>query len=133
MVKRECKTFRLGIYLFSLMNGISAVGYALFPLTSSGYDGSIKSFMHVYVVTAIVVLLSIISLILIAAGSFKEKNRLLGFLAITAFACMFFGAVGSTKLPKEIFGVAERFSTYSAVLFTAVLGVYGFISSGKRA
>lgn len=39
---------------------------------------------------------------------------------------MFVGAVGSGNVPKEIFGIFERFSTYSAVVFTGVLGAFGF-------
>ena len=39
---------------------------------------------------------------------------------------MFFGAAGSGILPKSVFGIVERFSTYSAVVFTMVLGIYGF-------
>ena len=124
--KNKRKTLRLGIYLFAIMNFVSAIGYALFPLSSAGYDGSAQSFIHVYIVTAAVVLLSIISLILITVGSFKNKQKALGALAIIALVLMFVGAVGSGNVPKEIFGVFERFSTYSAVAFTGVLGVYGF-------
>lgn len=126
LVSKERKSLRAGIFLFAVMQFISAVGYALFPLTGSGYDGSVQSFIHVYVLTILVVLLSIVSLILIAIGSFKGKYRLLGTLAIVALAAMFFGAVGSQNVPKEYFGVAERFSTYSATLFTGILAVYGF-------
>ena len=132
LVKNEKKTFKLGVYLFSIMNFISAVGYALFPLSSSGYDGSIQSFIHVYILTALVVLLSIISLILIAIGSFKSKNKLLGILAIISLILMFIGAVVSANVPKEIFGVFERFSTYSAVIFTGILGIYGFMLGDKN-
>ena len=132
LVKNEKKTFKIGIYLFSIMNFISAVGYALFPLSSSGYDGSIQSFIHVYILTALVVLLSIISLILIAIGSFKSKNKLLGILAIISLILMFIGAVVSANVPKEIFGVFERFSTYSAVIFTGILGIYGFMLGDKN-
>ena len=78
-----------------------------------------------YVLTVLVVTLSIASLTLIAIGSFKNKNRLLGIIAIVALSCMFFGAVGSVNGPKATFGVLERFSTYSAVLFTGVLGAFG--------
>ena len=35
---RRSKVFRIGIYLFSIMNLVSAIGYSLFPLTSNGYD-----------------------------------------------------------------------------------------------
>ena len=118
------KTLKLGIYMFALMNGISAIGYSLFPLSSSGYDGSFQSFMHVYVVTALVVILSIVSLILIAIGSFQRRMRSLGILALIALGCMFFGAIGTSLLPKEIFGIVERSSTYNAVIFTAILSIY---------
>ena len=125
----EKKTLRLGVYLFSIMNFISAIGYSLFPLSSSGYDGSIQSIIHVYVLTALVVLMSIVSLILIAIGSLKgeNKHKLLGIFSILALVLMFIGAVGSANVPKEIFGIVERFSTYSAVIFTGVLGIYGFM------
>ena len=39
---------------------------------------------------------------------------------------LFFGAAGSMALPKEIFGIVERFSTYSAVIFTGIMGVYWY-------
>lgn len=124
--KEEKKILRLGVYLFTTMNFILAIGYSLFPLSSKGYDGSFQSFMHVYVITIAVVLLSIISLILISVGAFKSKKKLLGTLSIVALFLMFFGAAGSGILPKSVFGIVERFSTYSAVVFTAILGIYGF-------
>lgn len=129
LIKNEKKkSLRLGVYLFSIMNFISAIGYALFPLSSSGFDGSVQSIVHVYVLTALVVLLSIISLIIIAVGSLKgeNKHKLLGILAIISLILMFVGTVGSQSAPKEIFGIFERFSTYSAVIFTGILGLYGF-------
>ena len=45
---------------------------------------------------------------------------------------MFLGAAGSMGLPKEIFGIVERFSTYSAVVFTGILGVYWFRESARE-
>ena len=129
LIKNEKKkTLKIGVYLFSIMNFISAIGYALFPLSSSGFDGTMQSIIHVYVLTTLVVLLSIISLILIAVGSVKgeNKHKLLGILAIISLVLMFIGTVGSQNVSKEIFGVFERFSTYSVVIFTGILGLYGF-------
>lgn len=129
LIKNEKdKNLRLGVYLFTIMNYISSIGYALFPLTSAGYDGSMQSFIHVYILTALVVILSIVSLVLISTGSLrgKEKHKLLGILSLISLLLMFTGAVGSQNVPKEVFGIVERFSTYSAVLFTGVLGIYGF-------
>ena len=130
--KEDKKTLRLGVYLFSIMNFISAIGYALFPLSSAGYDGSIQSFIHVYILTALVVILSIISLILIAIGSFKSKYKLLGVLAIISLVLMFIGAALSANVPKDVFGIVERFSTYSAVVFTGILGIFGFTTDYKK-
>ena len=126
MLADERKSLKAGICLFTAMHGVSAIGYSLFPLSGSRYDGSVQSFIHVYIVTALVVLLSIVSLILIAVGSFRDHRKGLGFLSLAALACMFFGAAGSMNLPKEIFGIVERFSTYSAVVFTGILGVYWY-------
>lgn len=126
MLKDARKTLRTGIYVFTFMHGVSAIGYSLFPLSSAGYDGSVPSFIHVYVITILVVVLSILSLVLIAVGCFKDHRKGLGIAAIVALALMFFGAAGSMALPKEIFGIVERFSTYSAVIFTGIMGVYWY-------
>ena len=123
LVRNERKSFRIGVYLFALMHAVSAIGYSLFPLTGSGYDGSFRSFIHVYVVTVLVVFLAISSLILIAVGSFKDKNKKLGILAIIVLALMMTTPI-SFSVPKEIFGIIERLTVYSSVLFTGVLSVY---------
>ena len=125
------KILRLGLYLFVTMHWISAIGYSLFPLTGSWYDGSFQSFVHVYVITVLVVLLSIVSLILIAVGGFKSGNKVLVWCAVVAFLMMFFGAAGSAAVPRAYFGIVERFSTYSAVCFTAVIAVIAFLKFGK--
>ncbi len=123
------RILRLGIYLFTLMNWISGVGYSIFPLSDSGYAGTFGDVMHVYVVTMLVVVLSIISLVLIAVGGFKNRKKYisLSIFAIIALVCMFFGAIGTGIVPREYFGLVERFSVYSAVVFNSVLGLYGFI------
>lgn len=42
-----------------------------------------------------------------------------------------FGAAGSAAVPRAYFGIVERFSTYSAVCFTAVIAVIAFSKFGK--
>lgn len=127
LVRNESKkSLRIGVYLFTIMTFISGIGYSLFPLSSAGYDGSIQSFIHVYVLTILVVLLSIVSLILIGVGSLKSNHKLLGVLSFISLLLMFIGAVLAPNVPKDIFGIIERFSTYSAVLFTGILSIYGF-------
>ena len=83
------------------MHWISAIGYGLFPLTGSGYDGSFQSFVHVYVITVLVVLLSIVSLILIAVGGFKSGNKVLAWFAVVAFLLIFFGEQQAVRLFQE--------------------------------
>ena len=127
LMRDHKKPLRIGIYLITAMNFTSAVGYALFPLMGSGYDGSFQSFVHVYVITAIVVLLSIVSLIFIAVGSFKEGKKLLGIFALITLACLF-TAPASFALPS-VFGIVERLSTYGACVFTLILSVAVFRES----
>lgn len=127
--KKENKLFRWGIYLFAIMTWISGIGYPLFPLSEGGYAGTFQDFMHLYVLTFAVVILSIVSLILIIIGGFKlkEDKKIIPIAAIFTLVLMFVGAIGSGFLiEKPGFGVFERFSTYSAVLFGSTLSIYGF-------
>ncbi len=120
------KALRIGIYLFAVMNWVSGIGYSLFPLTTSGYAGSFQDVMHI-VVTAAVVLLSILSLVLIMLGGFHDrKYRSMAIFAMICFLMMLTGSVGVGFVPKDYFGIAERFSVFSATGFTAVLGLYIF-------
>ena len=65
---QRTRRLRAGIYLFAVMEWISAIGYRMFPLSDSGYAGAFQDVMHM-VVTALVVLLSIVSLnVIISAG-----------------------------------------------------------------
>lgn len=57
------KMLRLGVYLFALMNWVTAVGYAMFPLTDAGTPNGFQNIMHL-VVTGAVVALSILALVL---------------------------------------------------------------------
>ena len=83
--------------------------------------------MHVYVVTPAVVLLSIVSLSMIATAGWRDKSmRALGACAAVALAMMFVGAIGTGVVPHEFFGVVERFSVFAAVGFTASLGIFLF-------
>ncbi len=120
---RMTRTLRLGVYLFTAMNAASYVGYGIFPLTSSGYAGTVQDVMHV-VVTGLVVGLSIASLVLLVVGGARRREY--GYLAIgagVALAFMFAGPLGIGLAPASLFGLFERFSTLSAAAFTLFLGV----------
>ena len=108
----------------------------MFPLSDSGKEiSTFQETMHI-VVTSAVVLLSIVSLIIIIIAGFKKTGiRSIGAWACVALALMFIGAIGQGMVPKEYFGVVERFSVFAAVGFNAVLGVYlirGFESSNSE-
>ena len=69
---QKTRLLRAGVYLFAVMEWVSAIGYRMFPLSDSGYAGAFQDVMHM-AVTAVVVLLSIVSLtVIIMAGA---KNR----------------------------------------------------------
>ena len=122
------KTLRLGIYLFAAMNWVSSVGYTMFPLSESGNPSGFQNVMHIYVVTMLVVLLSIVSLVVIIVGGCREKSfRSLTVWAALALALMLAGAIGTGVVPLRYFGIVERFSVFAATGFTAVLGVYLFL------
>lgn len=123
---------RFGIYLFTVMSWISAIGYAAFPLADSGKE--IASFQEVghIAVTAAVVILSIVSLVVLIIAGFKKSGiKGLGICALIALLMMLVGAIGQQAAPPEYFGVVERFSVFAAVGFNAVLGIYLFIGFNK--
>lgn len=123
------KTIRTGIHLFTIMNWISCIGYGLFPLSSSGYAGAFQDIMHTYVVTFLVVIFSIVSLVFIIIGGFRDRQYIsLSKWALCSLIFMFIGAIGVGVVPSEYFGIPERFSVLSATFFNAVLGVYLFNS-----
>jgi hypothetical membrane protein len=121
------RLFRIGMYLFTIMNWISNVGYTMFPLADSGKEiASFQEIMHI-AVTAAVVLLSIISLVcLIIAGFKKDGIRGFGIWAAVALIMMMIGAIGQKAVPPQYFGIVERFSVFAAVGFNAVSGIYLF-------
>ena len=126
--------FRTGIYLFAIMDWISNVGYAMFPLADSGKEiASFQEIMHM-AVTAAVVVLSIVSLVcLIIAGFKKGGIRGIGSWAAAALAMMMIGAIGQGAVPPQYFGIVERFSVFAAVGFNAVLGIYLFRNFAGKA
>lgn len=131
--RTNTKLFRIGIYLFTIMNWISKVGYDMFPLSDSGKEiSTFQESMHI-AVTVAVVLLSIISLILIIIAGFNKKGiRSIAVWACIALAMMFTGALGQGLVPKDYFGIVERFSVFAAVGFNAVLGIYLLRGFEKR-
>ena len=128
---QKTRLLRSGIYLFAIMEWVSAIGYRMFPLSDSGYAGAVQDVMHM-VTTALVVLLSIVSLTIIIVAGIKSKNcRSYGVCAAVALAMMLVGAMGMKVVPAEYFGVVERFSVFAATGFNAALGIHLFCMKPK--
>lgn len=101
----------------------TAAGYSMFPLSDSGYAGTFQDQMHI-LSTVFVVLLSIVSLILLIIVGIKDRAyRTYGIFAGIALGMMLVGALGMNIVPKDYFGIVERFSVFAAVGYNAVLGV----------
>lgn len=127
MQGRRTKLLRTGVALFAVMEWISAVGYRMFPLSDSGYAGAFQDVMHM-AVTAVVVLLSIVSLsVIVVAGARDRGCRSYGACAGIALGMMLVGALGMKLVPAEYFGVVERFSVFAATGFNAALGIHLFL------
>lgn len=122
---RTCKEklLRSGVYLFAVMEWLCTVGYGCFPWISDAPETNIQNRMHI-LVTVFVVLLSIVSLIMIFWGTRKGNRKSLGIWSLACLLVMFAGAIGTNVFPKSVFGIFERMSTFSAVIFNAVLGWY---------
>lgn len=124
---RKTKVLRVGIYIFTAMDWVSAVGYSLFPLSDSGYAGTFQDKMHI-LATILVVLLSIVSLIIIIVAGARDKQcRSYGICAGIALGMMLVGAIGMNIVPEAYFGIVERFSVFSATGFNAALGIHLYI------
>ena len=129
---RKTRLLRRGIALFAVMEWVSAVGYRMFPLSDSGYAGTFQDIMHM-AVTAVVVLLSIVSLSIILVAGIKNKScRSYGVCAGAALGMMLVGALGMKLVPAAYFGVVERFSVFAATGFNAALGIHLFCGDGTR-
>lgn len=128
---RKTKLLRAGIYVFAAMEWISAVGFRMFPLSDSGYAGTFQDKMHM-LATALVVLLSIASLVIIIIASIRDKGcHSYGICAAVALGMMLIGALGMKIVPSEYFGIVERFSVFAATGFNAALGIHLFFMKGE--
>ena len=129
---QKTKLLRLGIYLFAIMEWVSAVGYRMFPLSDSGYAGAVQDVMHM-IITALVVLLSIVSLtVIIIVGAKSKECRSYGVCAGIALGMMLVGAMGMKIVPAKYFGIVERFSVFAATGFNAVLGIHLFCTKSLQ-
>ena len=126
--RNKSKLLKSGVSSFLIMEWVCYVGYELFPWVSGESASSFGNIMHL-IVTVAVVVLSILSMVLIALSGRKSGIPSISVWALSALLTMTLGAIGSGLMPKAVFGLFERFSTFSTVIFNAILGLYLF--SGK--
>ena len=119
----KSKVLKLGIYFFAAMEWACNVGYSLFPWVNGAPASNPRNAMHL-AVTVLVVVFSLVSLVLVAIGARMEQIKSLSIWAIVCLVAMLIGPMGTALLPKAVFGLFERFSTFSAVVFNSVLGIY---------
>ena len=117
------KALKRGVYAFAVMEWLCNVGYTLFPWVSGADAKNPQNFLHL-AITALVVLLSLAGLALCAIGAKGERLKPIRVWALVCLAAMIAGPVGTALLPASVFGLFERFSTFSAVVFNAALGVF---------
>ena len=129
---QKTRLLRTGVYLFAVMEWISAIGYRMFPLSDSGYAGAFQDVMHM-IITALVVILSVVSLTVITASEIKTEDcRSYGICAAASLLMMLVGAMGMKIVPADYFGVVERFSVFAATGFNAALGIHLFLRNRKN-
>lgn len=121
------KKLRAGIYLFSILSWVDTIGYTVFPLTESGYAGTFQDIIHVFVVTAAVLILSVTSFIMMMVGGYRDrKYRWIAIFATFSLCGLIVGTIGMGAVPRGYGGVMERISIFSAQGFSFVLGLYLF-------
>ena len=142
---KKTKLLRAGIYLFAIMEWISAVGYRMFPLSDSGYAGAFQDVMHM-AITAAVVLLSIVSLALwnqlsafyntcevvcvtlVCIGLQGRKTKLLR-TGVSLFAVMeWVSAIGYRMFPLSESGYAGAFQDVMHMAVTAAVVLLSIVS-----
>jgi len=123
---QSTKRLRWGMLCFGMMIVLSAIGYALFPLSEAGYAGSFQDIMHM-VITVLVVLLTVASLILFYFGfniKFAKYYTLFAFISITISPLLM------VVFGPNLFGLFERISVYTVVIY---LGFLVFMSLNQKA
>ena len=121
--RNRSKLLKSGVSSFLIMEWVCYVGYELFPWVSGESASSFGNIMHL-IVTVAVVVLSILSMVLIALSGRKSGIPSISVWALSALLTMTIGAIGRGLMPKAVFGLFERFSTFSTVIFNTILGLY---------
>lgn len=127
----DSRLFRVGVYFFGAMEWLCVVGYDCFPWVADAAGMPFQNIMHI-TVTVLVVVFSLLALIFVSVGAGKANMKSLGNWATVCLIAMILGPIGTSLLPQSVFGLFERFSTFSAVIFNAVLGMNLFLGKFEK-
>jgi len=121
------KSLRIGIYLFAILSWVDTIGYTLFPLTESGYAGTLQDVVHVFVVTFAVLILSISTFVFIMVGGFRSyRYRSIAIFATISLCGLIVGTIGMVVAPLGYGGLMERICIFFSQGFSLILGLYVF-------
>jgi len=123
--KEKNKLSKYGIFFLSIMYLVSAIGYALFPLASTNDLTDIQNIMHI-VVTGLVVFLTVLALSMLIFSFFKEKEKLYLIITLITFIVLMLGAILMNAFGDEYFGLFERFSVFSIVIYLGVISYFNY-------
>lgn len=125
--KHYGKAVQIGWWLFFFMNMVSAVGYALFPLSGDKTQMTFQNTMHI-VVTLFVVLSTIAGAFTLAIGYLKEEKMIFVGRIILIFAVIITtsGALNPIGMANgwNMLGLTERISIYAIQALIFFLSCY---------
>ena len=96
----KARPLKLGIYCFAAMEWVCNVGYEMFPWVSGAAATEPQNVMH-FIVTVLIVALSLAALILIIVGAKGKDLTALRIWAIICLAAMLIGPMGTALLPAK--------------------------------
>lgn len=126
------KVLKIGVILLLVMEFSSFGGYTLFPLDISGEAGSVRNIMHI-IVTAVVVITTIVSAFLIGIG--LKKNRGTSQLGVFVLICggvIVLSGAGTAVIAAQgvpLTGLLERINIFTLQLMVLVLSLRFFFSA----
>lgn len=112
---------KVAIYMISIMYIISAVGYSFFPLSNDVF----QNMMHV-IVTICVVFLTILGMILLMIAYRKMTEKFYFYFTLISFLILLLGAILTNIVSENYFGLVERLSVYTVVIYLLFLGYFSY-------
>lgn len=128
-IKKVNRTFRVGIYLWTIMSFLGCIGYAFFPAPVGTITGTASEVMF-FIISGVIVLHILASLLLITVGLIRAENlKIMGYITLITLIAFSVGVVMVLTAPNFSYLFAERLTTYTLVIYTAVLSIFSFMYS----